>query len=69
MKTEWISVEERLPDFESPVLVFRKRSTLPPWKTIMMDRFVIVSDANFRSYWNTFDDVTHWQPLPEPPKQ
>lgn len=59
-KTEWISVEERLPDSVGKYLVFT------------LDRRVYLCDF-IDHYCNgdaQFDDyrVTHWMPLPMPPK-
>lgn len=51
-KTEWIPVTERLPEFNENVLVYSAHTGL------------ICIDANIQ-----FDrNVTHWMPLPEPPK-
>ena len=53
---KWISVKDRLPDYDSHFLAFTK-------------------DGNMCVYffwateWDlTFNHVTHWMPLPEPPK-
>lgn len=69
---EWISVKERMPEPEKPVLVF--------------DDFGDMTTAYLHNYsWGTTDwhlcetgsyaddadvdgTVTHWMPLPEPPK-
>ena len=58
-KQEWISVDERLPDFEGKYLVYTIKGNVtiaycysPSWE----------SNPQF-DYW-----VTHWMPLPEPPK-
>lgn len=53
----WIPVEERLPQAECPVL------TLCNGKTRSVQyRF-------FDGGWTTSATVTHWMPLPEPPKK
>ncbi len=56
----WISVDERLPEFDERVLVCldSKRS----YTKIDTDR--IVRGRGVR--WG--NDITHWQPLPEAPK-
>ena len=59
-KQEWISVDERLPEREGYYLT----STI---------RGVIMIGAFFSYYGATYNpqfkyDVTHWMPLPEPPK-
>lgn len=50
----WISVKDRLPeDEETHVLVYRENGWIEIWP---------------RRYFHTFR-VTHWMPLPEPPKE
>jgi hypothetical protein len=52
--SEWIPVSERLPDEEARVLA-----------TDGTDVF----DSEYMSgNWEWCADVTHWMPLPEPPK-
>ena len=60
VQSEWISVEERLPETETSVLVCTERG------------YIFLSWAsNEDVFWfyneNEDDRVTHWQPLPEPP--
>lgn len=59
-KPEWISVVERLPEFDERVLVYldSKRS----YTKIDTDR--IIRGRGVR--WG--NDITHWMPLPEAPK-
>lgn len=56
---QWISVEDRLPENDRDVLVYDKVSGM--WI------------AQYDNRWETeefiLDDVTHWQPLPELPKE
>ena len=56
-RNRWISVEERLPEKMELVLV---KSKLVKMKTDF-----ICKDGN----WYTTPAVTHWMPLPEPPKE
>ena len=54
-RNKWISVEERLPPKYTDVLVYNG--------SIHQD--FICSTGNFYDFYN----VTHWMPLPEPPKE
>ena len=55
---KWIPVTERLPDYETEVLTYRKSG--------------ISVETRWRTYWDydEFSDcpVTHWMHLPEAPK-
>lgn len=61
---EWISVEDRLPDSEyTVVLGCQSRNSI-----MGVGRF---KDGVFRKGSGAMDyisEVTHWMPLPEPPK-
>lgn len=65
----WISVEERLPEPETEVMVaFDDGAVWCLWQNWQND------DCDPFTYSvDTFDgpthDVTHWMPLPEPPKE
>lgn len=73
---EWISVKEKLPPQGKPVLVFNKDRGCAfigtKWNTGAYKSKTLDS-------WITYDidgtnrvdpeDITHWMPLPEPPKQ
>lgn len=64
---EWISVKERLPEKFVSVLVY-----MPGEKPLpTVHEGYLMPDA--RWYSNFFkrdeDEVTHWMPLPEPPKE
>ena len=67
-KPEWISVEERLPDNGNAVLVNRYNKSL---------KFSVVNIDNYQGYGKWWDKdyngevwtITHWMPLPEPPKK
>ena len=59
-QSEWISVEERLPDREGTYLVYTYKGA--------------IKFGDFRCYYASGDEpqfdyyVTHWMPLPEAPK-
>ena len=63
---EWISVEERLPEAECPVLIFTRKNRYYVgyyYKALIDQTFTgFYADAVKR-------DVTHWMPLPEAPKK
>ena len=63
---EWISVDDRLPDYFTSVLVWCPGN-----------KCIYAAYRNARQEWYTFDDtighvvvnmVTHWMPMPHPPK-
>lgn len=62
--TKWISVEDRLPEEAERVLV-RLSGDKPPIGEPRLDTDRVVDGRWVR--W--FDLVTHWMPLPEPPKE
>ncbi len=53
----WIPVEERLPETRDPVL------------TLWVSGMQSVKQYDEQHCWNTGAQVTHWMPLPEPPKE
>jgi hypothetical protein len=56
----WISVKERLPEEEGEYLVFYKYKENE-------DRVDIALFSRFG--WHKAYEITHWTPLPEPPKE
>ena len=72
---EWISVHDRLPSDDRPVLVYT-----PSTRTVWIDcwamqheSLVSWSSATIETgyawaEWG-FDEVSHWMPLPEPPSK
>ena len=58
-KQEWISVEERLPDQEGKYLAYYGRRGF-----IMLSYYHVLEGVFGFEHW----DVTHWMPLPMPPK-
>lgn len=63
-KQEWISVEDRLPEDEIPVLVFTAKG-----KYYVGYYYKAVTSPTFTGFYadSCRRDVTHWMPLPEPP--
>ena len=62
--SDWISVDERLPKSQGLYLACKTYDD--------GDRLVTVAMYNRNFYSNGFDwtinNITHWKPLPEPPK-
>ena len=75
---EWVSVEDRLPDEKDNVLIYIQHDEIPiigykvekGWRVFVSDDIQVMGDAYLD---NDIDEqwckVTHWQPLPQPPKQ
>ena len=62
---EWVSVEDRLPEKGEEVLVFDTRENWTGFAWLRPDETWTALGFDF-----PFDlgEVTHWMPLPEPPK-
>lgn len=61
--SEWISVNERLPEYGERVLVTEGHATFEASLSIS-HKWV---RCDMALGW--LEDVTHWMPLPEPPKE
>ena len=71
---QWISVKERLPKEDVAVLVYGQVLNNPPEVIGVRRRYN--GDQEWKHTWESEDgfiyredDVTHWMPLPEPPKE
>jgi hypothetical protein len=67
-KSEWISVEDRLPEENTDVLIYRGG-----FRGDLMNVYTYMGHNEWEDeygYWSITDDegITHWMPLPEPPK-
>lgn len=73
---EWISVKDRLPEETQAFLVVLNNEDIDirvfnsknePFQSYssMLDKFLFLDD---KGEWHTTDRVTHWMPLPQPPK-
>lgn len=60
METNWISVKERLPKFGDDVLVADKEGVTLAFLTVEGEWVIEAFDLD--------EKVTHWMPLPPPPK-
>ena len=68
---EWISVKDRLPEAGSRVLVFDETSeefdlwSLEPRES----EWCPIGWYDSAGWFRRGDEITHWMPLPEPPKE
>jgi hypothetical protein len=70
MESQWISVDDRLPEFNQPVICVKDRSKR--YKHTIVEQDVRSSLSNHTNNWMVtprLDKVTHWMPLPQPPKE
>lgn len=67
----WVPVEERLPEKMKIVLVFKRRTAHFIWSdaTWSIETDWCGEDGWSRTPHNGCFAVTHWMPLPEPPKE
>ena len=67
-QNKWVSVEERMPDFDVPVLVYVK-DIFDNKGIINITKYTITYNLtnNWLGYENNSFKITHWMPLPEPP--
>ena len=77
---EWISVKDRLPEFDTPVMIilggsFHSKNIWLMLRDNDYDGWLwsehISGCINDKDNYEASDDyaVTHWMPLPEPPKE
>ena len=69
-KPKWIPVTERLPNGRYDVLVSRtwwneRKTPTIGWYNEVAKKWYIITEDGYR----VNDKVTHWMPLPEPPKE
>lgn len=72
MSDKWISVEDRLPEQDTPVLI-----TQHEYVDVLKQRYFDVCvyldggwiDPHADSDYIEVYEPTHWMPLPEPPKE
>jgi hypothetical protein len=65
---EWISVEDRMPDKGSFVLVYGYLGSAPQICTARYESHDKKFETDHFCEANYVDEVTHWMPLPELPK-
>ena len=64
----WISVKDRLPDRKEPIIYIKRKEFKKGW--FVGIAYWTVSDKWHPQYESIGNPkgFTHWQPLPEPPK-
>lgn len=67
-KYRWIPVTERLPKTEKPVQVYMPKLHMSV-QTGFYTKYYGEDDGEWYEHWVASGDVTHWMPLPEPPKR
>ena len=68
----WIDVNERLPDKEGDYLVYIVSCfSEPRMETMYLAKYANGFNwaAHVIGYWVAENTITHWMPLPEPPKE
>ena len=69
MKTNgWISVKDRLPLNEKPVLVYMPKLGMSI-QVAFYTRYYGEDDAEWYEGWVAKGAVTHWMKLPDPPEE
>jgi hypothetical protein len=67
IENQWVSVEDRLPDTFQKVLALTTDYDLDPSHTLVIFNGI---KTGFLGVGGRKDkDVTHWMPLPDPPKE
>ena len=67
LSVEWISVKDEMPEVHEEVLVYNKGGSSP--NTIGVAWIEGSGMTSFDHAEGGYYDVTHWMPLPEPPKE
>ena len=67
-KSAWVSVRDRLPEKGEYVLVYANTKYINS-KKVCIDRLEDGEKTAVWMYTHGWFEVTHWMPLPEPPKE
>ena len=70
MKDQWISVKDRLPNIECGSFLVWSPTQFPKNSNCLVAEYYDdVKGFYSESSEDFLEDVTHWQPLPEPPSE
>ena len=64
----WIPVTERLPLYGQDVLAVRTYGDGEKCQEVLMAHIAVWNEETGAKWWNA-TNITHWMPLPEPPKE
>ena len=65
----WVSVEERLPKETKLVVTYGKSRVSFGYNILLYDADADKEVVEWFDYCGNKENVTHWMPLPEPPKE
>ena len=65
MKTEWISVKDRLPENKGRYLTYNNLEYPYVWQAV----YRYTEKGFLNNELDSVISVTHWMPLPEPPQE
>lgn len=65
---KWIPVTERLPLYGQDVLAVRTYGDGEKCQEVLMAHIAVWNEETGKKWWNA-TNITHWMPLPEPPKE
>ena len=65
---KWIPVTERLPLYGQDVLAVRTYGDGEKCQEVLMAHIAVWNEETGEKWWNA-TNITHWMPLPEPPKE
>ena len=67
-KPRWIPVTERLPLYGQDVLAVRTYGDGEKCQEVLTAHIAVWNEETGEKWWNV-TNITHWMPLPEPPKE
>lgn len=68
VRPRWIPVTERLPLYGQDVLAVRTYGDGEKCQEVLMAHIAVWNEGTGEKWWNA-TNITHWMPLPQPPKE